>query len=135
MTVTDIAYTLLPLAGTAALAGAVFALTKLGSYLDTKASGNKVLAALAVVDHAALAVVSNFQAVAVPSLKAAQANGKLTDADVTKLRAEALASLKSVMGSEGLSDLAKLLGVAVPALDPLLQGLIENKVSLVNSPK
>lgn len=82
--------------------------------------------ALAEVGDAVLAVSQTY----VDALKAASADGVLTDAEKAEAKAKAIALAKKNIGTEGLKKLAKILGIDI---DGWLGTKIEAAVSTLKS--
>ena len=61
-------------------------------------------------------------------IKAASADGKITDEEKRQIKEKAMAAVKSHLGTKGLAETAKILGLEGGALEGLLSSKVEAAV-------
>lgn len=119
------------------LTGLVALMGWLGKTLKAKfeADGNISLmeGAILKVTDVATSVVHEVEAGTKAKMEALKADGKLDAADYKALADEALAKLKSSLGTEGLKQLGSTLGMGEAALDTYLKGKLEQAVTSVST--
>lgn len=80
------------------------------------------------LDDAVLASVREVQQVTVDAIKEASADGKLSPDERAKVKQAALSSVKSHLGTKGLADLVKILGLEDGTIDSLISTRVEAAV-------
>lgn len=101
----------------------------LKKWLEAKASASAAAAIALKVEHFAEVTVADLGATLRPTLEAASADGTLSADDVAKLRDAALARMKALLGTEGLSLVQGALGIGADAVSGYLQGAVEKSVA------
>lgn len=117
--------TLIPViaTGLAGLLGAVF--LALRKKLNAEADNSKVTQVGNSILIQAEAIVRDLQVTMRPKLEAASSDGKLTDAELSLLKAEALARLKTSLGDSGIKLLQEVFGIAAGSVGSFLSGIVE----------
>ena len=80
------------------------------------------------LDDAVLAAVREVQQVTVETIKSASADGKLTAEERAQVKQAAIDAVKSHLGTKGLGELAKILGLEGGAIERLLSTRVEAAV-------
>jgi len=80
------------------------------------------------LDDAVVTAVKDLQQTTVERIKAASADGKISDEEKQQIRAAALAAVKSHLGANGRAEVAKLLGLQGEGMDGLVSAKIEAAV-------
>jgi hypothetical protein len=80
------------------------------------------------LDEAVLTAVKKLQQTVVAEIKAASSDGKIDDAEKARIKAAALANVKSYLGTKGLRVLAEVLGLSSGTVDEFLGSRIEAAV-------
>jgi hypothetical protein len=80
------------------------------------------------VDDAVFTAVKDLQQTVVEQIKAASADGKITDDEKKQIKEKALAAVKSHLGTKGLAEAASVLGLGGGALEGLLSSKVESAV-------
>ncbi len=110
------------------LAALTWAAAKLAQYIQAKVKSEYLRGVLVRLDDAVLAAVREVQQVTVEAIKAASADGKLTPEERAKVKQAAIDSVKSHLGTKGLAELAKILGLEGGAIEKLLSTRVEAAV-------
>jgi hypothetical protein len=80
------------------------------------------------LDDAVFTAVKDLQQSVVEQIKAANADGKITDDEKKQIKERALASVKANLGTKGLAEVARVLGLDGGALEGLLASKVEAAV-------
>jgi hypothetical protein len=118
-----------PLALTAVAAALAWALAALAKKLQAQATESKLAAVGARLALLADAVVRDVEATLKPELRAAVADGVLTQEELKKLKQAAFNRLKIILTERGMTEAAAVLAVAAPGLSFVLGGYIERAVA------
>jgi len=110
------------------VAGLTWASAKLAAYINAKVKNEYLKGVYVRLDDAVLSAVKEAQQVVVPSIRAANADGKITDAEKEKIKADVLAVVKSHLGLKGLAEIGKVLGLNDGTLTAKLSSKIEAAV-------
>ena len=104
--------------------GALGWLAKLGAQLIAKKIKNeKIASILTRFDYLALSVVKKVMQTYVEDIRAASADGKLTDEEKKAAKDKAMLEVKSHLGLKGLEELAGVFGAG-----DLLNSIIDTKI-------
>jgi hypothetical protein len=110
------------------LAALTWAAAKLAELIRAKVKNEYLRGVLVRLDDVVFTAVKDLQQRTVDEIKAAVADGKITEAEKERIKRQAIASVKSHLGVKGLSELAKVLGLEDDALDGLLSSKVEAAV-------
>jgi len=110
------------------LAALTWVAAKVAQYIQAKVKNEYLRGVLVRLDDAVLAAVREVQQVTVEAIKAGSADGKLTPDERTRVKQAAIDSVKSHLGTKGLSELAKILGLDGGAVEKLLSTRVEAAV-------
>lgn len=110
------------------LAALTWAATKLAFFIQARIKNEYLRNALVRLEDAVFTAVKELDQTVVAEIKAASADGKITDDEKKRIKEKALASVKSHIGTKGLSELAKVLGLESGALDGFLSSKVEAAV-------
>ncbi len=110
------------------LAALTAATTKFAELIRARVQNEYLKGLLLRLDDAVLTAVKNLEQSTVEQIKAASADGKITDAEKQQIRAAALAAVKSNLGPKGRTEVVKILGLADEGMDGLLSSKIEAAV-------
>lgn len=129
-TLAPLADALLPLLLTAL----TWAAYQAAAWIRAKVGHELAQRALLGLTTGAETVVAELAQTTVGALKAAAADGKLTDAEIEDIRRAALGKLKSYLGPKGLALIADMLGTKdAKTVDRFLLATIEAEVDLRKS--
>ena len=110
------------------LAALTWAAAKLAQLIRAKVKSEYLRGALVRLDDAVFTAVKDLQQSVVEEIKAASADGKITDEEKKRIKEKALASVKSHLGTKGLSELATVLGLEGGAIEGFLSSKVEAAV-------
>lgn len=110
------------------LSALTWAAAKLAEFVRAKAQNEYLKGVLVRLDDAVFTAVKDMQQTVVSAIKEASADGTITADEKKQIKDKALASVKSHLGTKGLVELAKILGLEGGALDGLLSSKIEAAV-------
>ncbi len=115
--------------GATALGGLLVALAALAvRWLNTKIKDEKWIAVIDKLNDAVSTAVLSVQQTVVDGLKAANADGKLTDVEKAKVFGDALAQVKAILGVKGIEALRAALSAGTVTLEDFLKARIEAEV-------
>ena len=121
-------YDVLPVVGTAAIAALGWLLKLLTNWLATKVKSEYWSGVITRADDLALRIVNDTYQNTVQKMKEAKADGKLSQAEKDQVKGAALKSLKDLLGTKGLREIAKLLG-ADSSVEGFLSTTVEHAVA------
>lgn len=124
----DLLYKLIEILAPILMAALTYAAARLSLYIQAKTKNEWLKGALVRLDDAVVTVVREIQQTVVDAIKAANADGKITPAEITEIKEAALKAVKTHLGTKGLLELAKILGLSDGALDGLITSKIEAAV-------
>lgn len=110
------------------LAALTWAAAKLAQLIRAKVQNEYLKGVLVRLDDAVFTAVKDLQQSVVEEIKAASADGKITDDEKRQIKERALASVKSHLGTKGLAEIAKVFGLEGGALETLLSSKVEAAV-------
>jgi len=102
------------------LAALTWAAAKLAQLIRAKVQNEYLKGVLVRIDDAVFTAVKDLQQTVVEQIKAASADGKITDDEKKQIKDKALAAVKSHLGTKGLAEAAGILGLGGGALEGLL---------------
>lgn len=110
------------------LAALTWAAAKLAQLIRAKVQNEYLKGVLVRLDDAVFTAVKDLQQSVVEQIKAASADGKITDEEKRQIKEKAMAAVKSHLGTRGLAEAAKILGLEGGALEGLLSSKVEAAV-------
>jgi len=110
------------------VAALAWAAAKASELIRSKITNEYLRGTLVRLDDAVLTAVKEMQQTVVAEIKAANADGKIDDAEKTRIKAAALSNVKSYLGAKGLRVLAEVLGLSDGTVDHYLGSRIEAAV-------
>jgi len=110
------------------LAALTWAATKLAMYIQARIQNEYLRNVLVRLEDAVFTAVKDLQQSVVEEVKAASADGKISDDEKKRIKEKAIASIKAHIGTKGLSEVAKVLGLDSGALDGFLSSKVEAAV-------
>jgi hypothetical protein len=110
------------------LAALTWAAAKLAQLIRAKVQNEYLKGVLVRLDDAVFTAVKGIQQSVVEQIKEASADGKITDDEKKRIKDKALTSVKSHLGTKGLAEVARILGLDGGALDGLLSSKVEAAV-------
>jgi hypothetical protein len=110
------------------VAALTWAAAKLAQLIRAKVKSEYLRGALVRLDDAVFTAVKDLQQSVVEEIKAASADGRITDEEKKRIKEKALASVKSHLGTKGLSELATVLGLDGGAIEGFLSSKVEAAV-------
>lgn len=123
----DILNHALLLFGSSVLALLTAGLALLTNWIAKKIKSEHWAAVVMKTDDVAIKVIRDVYQAYVEPLKAANADGKLTEDEKRNAKAMAIQQIKSYLGAKGLNELASLLSAG--KIDEYLSSVVENAVS------
>lgn len=109
------------------LAALTWGASKLAQLVRAKVQNEDLRGLLIRLDEAVLTTVKDLQQTLVDKLKAASADGKITEAEKKQIKSTAIAAVRSNLGTKGLDTVAKVFG----SKDAALEGLLSSKIEAV----
>jgi hypothetical protein len=110
------------------LAALTWAAAKLAQLIRAKVQNEYLKGVLVRLDDAVFTAVKDIEQSVVEQIKEASADGKITDDEKKRIKEKALASVRSHLGTKGLAEVARILGLDGGALDGLLSSKVEAAV-------
>jgi hypothetical protein len=110
------------------LAALTWAAAKLAQLIRAKVRSEYLRQVLVRVDEAVFTAVKDLQQSVVEEIKAASADGKITDEEKKRIKERAITSVKSHLGTKGISEVGTILGLEAGALDGFLSSKVEAAV-------
>jgi hypothetical protein len=101
---------------------------KLAQLLDARVKNEYLRGVLVRLDDAVVSVVREVNQVTVEAIKSASVDGRLPAGARESIKNAALNAVKSHLGTQGLEDLGRILGLDSPAVDRLIGTRIEATV-------
>jgi len=124
----DVALKILEIASPVLLAALTWVAAKIAQLVRAKIKNEYLRGVLVRLDDVVFTAVKDLQQRVVDEIKLASADGKITDAEKERIKDKAIASVKSHLGTKGIGELAKVLGLDSGALDGLLSSKVEAAV-------
>lgn len=110
------------------IAALTWVAAKVAQLITAKVKNEYLRGVLVRLDDAVLSAVREVHQVTVEALKSARADGQLTPDERAQVKQVAVDGAKSYLGSKGLAELAKVLGLDLGGVDKLLGTRIEAAV-------
>lgn len=110
------------------LAALTWAAAKAAQLINAKVRGEYLRGVLLRLDDAVLAAVREVHQVTVEEFKAASADGRLTPEERARVKAKAIETVRTHLGTRGVAELAKVLGLDDGGLEKVLSTRIEAAV-------
>lgn len=111
------------LTGLGALLG--LALKNLGAKLAADAANSKIAAVGSKLTMFIESAVADLENTVKPQLIAASADGVITAEEGASLKSLAMTRVKVLLSEKGMGELSSVLGIAAPAIESLISGMIE----------
>lgn len=124
----DIGLKVLEILSPVLLAALTWAAAKLAQLIRAKVKNEYLKGVLVRLDDAVFTAVKDLQQSVVAQIKKASSDGKITDNEKKQIKERAVASVKSHIGTKGLAEAAKILGLEGGAFDSLLSSKVEAAV-------
>lgn len=128
MDFTDVALTALQVVSPVLVAALTWAAAKLATFIRSKVDNEYLRGVLVRLDDAVVTAVKDLQQTVVAEIKAATADGKISEAEKQRIKDAAVANVKSYLGTKGIRVLAEVLGLSGGALDSFLGSKVEAAV-------
>jgi hypothetical protein len=128
MDFTDVALTALQVVSPVLVAALTWAAAKLAGFIRSKVDNEYLRSVLVRLDDAVITAVKDLQQTVVAEIKAATADGKISEAEKQRIKDAAVANVKSYLGTKGIRVLAEVLGLSGGALDSFLGSKVEAAV-------
>lgn len=110
------------------LAALTWAAAKLAQLVRAKVKNEYLRGVLVRLDDVVFTAVKDLQQTVVNEIKLASADGKISDAEKRRVKDQAIANVKSHLGTKGIGELAKVLGLDGGAIEGLLSSKVEAAV-------
>lgn len=107
---------------------------KLAALIKAKTDNAYVQGVLLRLNDAVWVAVREVEQTLVATLKATEANGKLTETARMNAKSAAIATIKEHLGPKGLAELAEVLGLTGQAVDAFLGKRVEAAVNASKAP-
>jgi len=128
MDFTDVAFTALQVVSPVLVAALTWAAAKLASFIRSKVDNEYLRGVLVRLDDAVVTAVKDLQQTVVAEIKAATADGKISETEKQRIKDAAVANVKSYLGTKGIRVLAEVLGLSGGTLDSFLGSKVEAAV-------
>ncbi|MDX2023254.1 MAG: hypothetical protein SF187_23675 [Deltaproteobacteria bacterium] len=129
----DIALGVVKVLSPIVLAAVTWVTAKLGQWINARVKNEYLRGVLARLDDTVLSVVREVHQVTVDALKASTVDGKLTPGARDAVKAAAIGAIKSHIGTKGLLELARVLGIDASGVERLIGTKIEAAVHDIKS--
>lgn len=130
---TEIAVGLFKVLSPVLLAALTWVGAKLGQLINAKVKNEYLRGVLARLDDTVISVVREVHQVTVDALKAATVDGKLPPSAKEAVKQAAIGAIKSHLGTKGIAQLAKVLGLDGQGVERLIGTKIESAVHGIKS--
>jgi hypothetical protein len=110
------------------LAALTWAAAKLAQLIRVKVRSEYLRQVLVRVDEAVYTAVKDVQQSVVEEIKAASADGKITDEEKKRIKERAITSVRSHLGPKGITEIGTILGLDAGALEGFLSSKVEAAV-------
>lgn len=124
----EIALTALQIVSPVLVAVLTWIAAKLASFISGKVKNEYLRGVLVRLDDAVITAVKDLQQTVVDEIKAANADGKISEAERKRIKDAALANVKSYLGAKGIRVLSEVLGLSANALDGFISSKVEAAV-------
>jgi hypothetical protein len=128
MKLTDIALGILQVGSPVLIAILTWLATKAAQLIQAKVKNEYVRGVLVRLEDTVMTVVREIQQVSVDTLKSSSPDGKLNPEVKAMLKRSALTVIKQHLGSQGVADVARVLGLDSEGVDRLIGTRIEATV-------
>jgi hypothetical protein len=110
------------------MAALAWAGVKIATWINAKTKNEYLKGVLLRLNDAVLAAVRETEQTVVTQLKAAAADGKLTDDEKRDVKRAAFESVKAHFGSKGVAEVGQVLGLSEDALEKMIGARLEAAV-------
>ena len=110
------------------VAALAWAAAKLGSFIRRKLENEYLRGVLVRLNDAGLTAVKDLQQTVVAEIKAASADGKISEDEQRRIKSAAIVNVKGYLGVKGIRVLAEVLGLSGGDIDILLGAKVEAAV-------
>ncbi len=110
------------------LAGLTWLAARVAALIRVRIANEHLRGLLLRFQDAVLVATKDLQQTMVDEIKADSADGKISAAERQRIKAAAVANVKSHLGPKGVAELARILGLADGALDSLIGAKVEAAV-------
>jgi hypothetical protein len=124
----DIAFAIFKALSPVLLAAVTWVAARLGQLINARVRNEYLRGVFVRLDDAVLGVVREAHQVTVDALKAATVDGKLPPAARESIKQAALNAVKSQLGTRGLAEVARVLGLGTDSVDRMIGTKIEAAV-------
>lgn len=125
---TDIAFAIFKALSPVLLGAVTWVAARLGQWINARVRNEYLRGVLVRLDDAVLGVVREVHQVTVDALKGATVDGRLPPAARDSVKQAALNAIKSHLGTRGLTEAARVLGLSAEGVDRLIGTKIEAAV-------
>ena len=110
------------------LAGLTWLGTRVAALIQARVTNEYLRRVLIRLDDAVFTAVKDLQQTVVAEIRIASADGKISDVDRRRIKAAAIANVKSHLGAKGIAEMGRILGLGNGALDGLIGSKVEAAV-------
>lgn len=128
MDFTEIALVALQVLSPVLVAGLTWLAARLAALIRVRVANEYLRGVLLRLGDATLTATKELQQTVVDEIKAASADGKISADERRRIKAAAIANVKSHLGPKGVAEFGRILGLADSALDALIAAKVEAAV-------
>lgn len=128
MDITEIALRALQVLSPVLLAGLTWLVARAAALIRIRIESEYLRGALVRLEDAIVTATKDLQQTIVAEIKAASADGKISAEERRRIKAAAVANVKSYLGPRGVAEISRILGLPGTALDGLIAAKVEAAV-------
>ncbi len=128
MEIEHFGFTMLEVLAPIVVAGLTWLSAKLAQLIQAKVKNEYLRGMLVRLDEAVFTAVKDLQQTVVDAIKAATADGKITEIEKQRIKQAAIDNVKSHLGTKGLAELGQILGLTITSVEGLIASKVEAAV-------
>jgi len=128
MEIEHFGFTMLEVLAPIVVAGLTWLSAKLAQLIQAKVKNEYLRGMLVRLDEAVFTAVKDLQQTVVDAIKAATADGKITETEKQRIKQAAIDNVKSHLGTKGLAELGQILGLTITSVEGLIASKVEAAV-------
>jgi hypothetical protein len=128
MEIEHFGFTMLEVLAPIVVAGLTWLSAKLAQLIQAKVKNEYLRGMLVRLDEAVFTAVKDLQQTVVDAIKAATADGKITEVEKQRIKQAAIDNVKSHLGTKGLAELGQILGLTITSVEGLIASKVEAAV-------
>jgi len=128
MEIEHFGFTMLEVLAPIVVAGLTWLSAKLAQLIQAKVKNEYLRGMLVRLDEAVFTAVKDLQQTVVDAIKAATADGKISEIEKQRIKQAAIDNVKSHLGTKGLAELGQILGLTITSVEGLIASKVEAAV-------